>query len=230
MNNFVILSESRTGGTHVVAMLNSHPKIKCVSEPFAHHNLKISDAQISWSNNFFSDSENGKACGFRTKVHQIDNITSFFDMVKLNKLHIIYLERKNLVKRAISRIRGTMLYKVEGDYNVKKSKKLNPLGKTIIPVKKLLMEIKQCESEIENSEKLVDSHSDLPVLKVYYEDLLINERQFFMILQEKLDVEYYDLVTNVRKNTADNLEESVENMEEIESFLSNTPYYGMLLN
>ena len=59
---------------------------------------------------------------------------------------------------------------------------------------------------------------------LFYEQILIDEKQFFDDIINKLNVPYIDLVTSVYKNTSDDLSKSIANYEELKSRLSDTPY------
>jgi LPS sulfotransferase NodH len=229
MKNFIIISEARTGGTHVVSMLDSHPNIKCVSEPFAHLQLDTPKKQFDWISEFNEDLKKGICCGFRTKINQIADPSAFVRRAQDEDWSIFDMERTHVVKRAVSRVRAKELYDKSGDYNVKIRKGMSPLGKTPINIKRLLKEIALVEKEIRHSESFFASYPDLSYTKLTYEALLSDEVAFFRELQVQIGVDFIDLTPIVQKNTSDKLSESISNMDELREALKETNYYSSVL-
>ena len=222
VSKFIIFADARTGGTHVMSKLNSHPDIFAVSEPFPHHNLQTHEEQLGWMEEYFSNNRKKKfkALGFRTKIEHQADLESFIDYVNYNDITCFSLQRRNLVKKAISRINAVKLYKETKDYN-RKSSDFKQQSNEIRP-KKLMNEIKICEDQLKTTKEFLMELYDVSIL--YYEQILINEKDFFDGIIKKLGIPHVDLVTSVFKNTSDDLSKSLTNYEELRSKLLTTPY------
>jgi LPS sulfotransferase NodH len=222
LTKFIIFADARTGGTHVMSKLNSHPDIFAVSEPFPHHNIQEHENQLAWMEEFFSNNKKKKfkALGFRTKIEHQADLPKFIDYVNQNDIICFSLQRRNLVKKAISRINAVKLFKETKDYN-RKSREFERKATEIRP-NKLLTEIKVCEDQLHTTNDFLIELYDVSIL--YYEQILIDERDFFNGIIKKLRVPPNELETSVFKNTSDDLSKSLSNYEEIKSRLLNTPY------
>lgn len=219
---FIIFADARTGGTHVMSKLNSHPDVHAVSEPFPHHNLKTHEEQLAWMEEYFANKKKRKfkALGFRTKIeHQADN-EQFVKYINDNKIICFSLQRRNLVKKAISRITAVKLYNETKDYN-RKDKEFNKSKMSIKP-NKLVKEIEICE---EQKAITIDFLKELyNVSIIYYEQILIDEDVFFNKMIDRISMERTELVTSIYKNISDDLRESLENYNEIHKRLMDTKY------
>jgi LPS sulfotransferase NodH len=226
---FVVFADSRTGGTHLVSSLKSHPQIACVSEPFPHNKLDTHEAQVEWSNFFYADREQSgmPTVGFRLKVKQLADPEAFAAYLEDREILPLRLTRRNVVKQAVSRLRAMALFRESGDYNVKAEKK--PLGATRIEAQALfnqvdeLLELKRRESEF--FERLAHPGKD----ELVYEDMLADEQAFFSDLYTRLNANPdHAPSSNVKKNTSNSLEQSILNFEELLEALRGTPYEAML--
>jgi len=222
VSKFIIFADARTGGTHVMSKLNSHPDIFSVSEPFPHHNLNSHEEQISWMEEFFSNTKKRKfkSLGFRTKIEHQADLPKFIDYINDNDIKCFSLQRRNLVKKAISRINAVKLYKEINDYNVK-TKEFKQKSHEIRP-NKLLKEIEICEDQLRTTSDFLIELLDVSIL--YYEQILLDETDFFNRIMNKLGIQKVELETSVFKNTSDDLSKSILNYEELKSRLNNTPY------
>ena len=196
---------------------------------FAHKNIRGShEDQINWMNEFYErkTQNNFKALGFRTKLeHQVE-LDRFIDHVNATKIVTFILQRRNLVKKAISRINAIELYKQTKDYNIKKEEQQRFVYN--IRPKRLFIEIDNCEAQ---REKMSDIGKMLNEPNyIYYEDLLIDEENFFdSIIVDQLNLTKRELKTSVFKNTSDDLSLSISNFHELKERLTNTPYYEDLV-
>lgn len=222
VSKFIIFADARTGGTHVMSKLNSHPDIFAVSEPFPHHNLKTHKEQMEWMEEFFSNTRKRrfKALGFRTKIEHQANLPAFVEYINNNDIICFSLQRRNLVKKAISRINAVTLYKETKDYNLKSSD--FKLGPQEINPKKLQKEIEVCEKELQRTNDFILNIYDIEVL--YYEQILLGEKSFFDSLISKLNLGNAELETRVYKNTSDDLSKSLKNYQAIRKHFDGTKY------
>jgi LPS sulfotransferase NodH len=228
MKKFLIVSQSRTGGTHLTSTLHAQRNIRCVSEPYPHLKLVTHSDQILWSKMFYeeSDASGLRAAGFRTKVKQLSDPEEFANFLNEQNIKVFYLRRDNKVKQAISSIRAIELFKRSGDFNVKGN--ASPLPPTVIPLGALKHHLRDIEAQ---SEQETAFFNVLPpsikanLTELRYEDMLENSGMFFGRVFSQLEVPLpATLPTNIKKNTSDDLHEAVSNYEELCSWLVTTPY------
>jgi len=224
---FIVFADARTGGTHLMSKLNSHPDIFAVSEPFAHHNLNTHEEQVSWMQTFYSNSKKRKfeALGFRTKIEHQADLDQFVELINRENIICFSLQRRNLVKKAISRINAVELYKETNDYN-RKSKDFKRKTYEIIP-NKLKKEIEICEDQKDLTNQFIERLDNVTI--IYYEQILLDEKSFFDRIIQKLGIESKELQTTVFKNTGDDLSKTLVNFNEIKSSLEGTKYYEDLI-
>lgn len=221
MIKFVIFADARTGGTHVMSKLNSHPQIHAVSEPFAHKNIIRHDEQIEWMRSYFENEMHFSAKGYRTKIEHQDNIENFVQCINQMGIKCFILQRRNIVKKAISRINAITLFKRTNDYNLKN--KLLHQDQYEIKPRRLLIEIETCEKQKKEMDDLAKVISDVKVL--HYEDILIDEIKFFNgIIVDSLELEEHELKTSVYKNTSDDLRKSIVNFDQLDNRLKDSVY------
>jgi len=224
---FIVFADARTGGTHLMSKLNSHPDIFAVSEPFAHHNLNTHEEQVSWMQTFYSNSKKRKfeALGFRTKIEHQADLDQFVELINRENIICFSLQRRNLVKKAISRINAVELYKETNDYN-RKSKDFKRKTYEIIP-NKLKKEIEICEDQKDITNEFIERLDNVTI--IYYEQILLDEKSFFDRIIQKLGIESKELQTTVFKNTGDDLSKTLVNFNEIKNSLEGTKYYEDLI-
>ena len=229
-NRFIIISDARTGGTHTVSTLNNHPNVKCVSEPFPHLSLETREQQLAWMKEF-SDPENNlekniRAAGFRTKVEQVADKEMFKEFIKNENVLVFHLQRKNVVKKAISRIRAVALYKETKDYNVRSGNK--PLPPINIPIDRLLKEVHQLE-DLDSQERMFIESLEVKYYNLFYQNIIDNSDEFFRSIFAVLQVPKDHIPSsNVVKNTSDDLSQIVSNYHKLWQELEGTPYRRML--
>lgn len=224
---FIVFADARTGGTHLMSKLNSHPDIFSVSEPFAHHNLNTHQEQVQWMMDFYANNKKQKfnALGFRTKIEHQADLDRFVDLVNRENIICFSLQRRNLVKKAISRINAVQLFKETQDYN-RKSKDFKKQVYEIRP-NKLKREIEICEEQKRITNEFISKLDNVMIL--YYEQILLDEQRFFDRIINKLGIDNKELKTTVFKNTGDDLSKSLINFQQISNSLKHTPYHDDLI-
>ncbi|MEE4278090.1 MAG: hypothetical protein V2I82_06460 [Halieaceae bacterium] len=229
MFKFVVFADSRTGGTHLVSSLKSHPQIACVSEPFPHNKLDTHEAQVKWSNFFFADREQKgmPTGGFRLKVKQLADPAAFAAYLGERDILPLRLTRRNVVKQAVSRLRAIALFHESGDYNVKAEKK--PLGATRIEAQALLNQINELLELKQRETDFFELLTHPEKAELIYEDMLADQRAFFSSLYSRLQTTADHVPkSNVKKNTSNSLEKSILNFDELLDALKGTPFEAML--
>ena len=134
---FVILFQGRTGSTFLVDALRRHPEVDADGEILqneaqelrgwkTHENAyrrawrtgKLGyrgtpvEAQLRRTEQRWRDARpDARAVGFKTKIRDLLDIESFKDLVEREGARIIMMERDNLVKQAVSRVRSMDLWR-----------------------------------------------------------------------------------------------------------------------
>ncbi|GAP10771.1 stf0 sulphotransferase [Bellilinea caldifistulae] len=225
---YVILFIERDGSTYMISLLTSHPQIQSVYERFAVMKQKgaSGEDQIEWARRFFSPPLVTKygAVGFKTKLVDILDKSSFMQLLIEKKVRIIQMQRRNQVKAVVSRINARRLHDVTGNWNLYNEKERLPAFEIDPQVfHQYLLERIQADEELTNFTKKLN----LPTLKMVYEDLLINRDQVLSKVFDFLGVDPFPVEGKTLKNTSDDLREVVLNFEQIRSKYLGTPFESM---
>jgi LPS sulfotransferase NodH len=225
---YVILFIERDGSTYMISLMTSHPQIQSVYERFAVMKQKGASGkdQIEWARKFFSPPLITKygAVGFKTKLVDILDKSSFMQLLIEKKVRIIQMQRRNQVKAVVSRINAKRLHDVTGNWNLYDEKERLPAFEIDPQVfHQYLLERIQADEELTNFTKKLN----LPTLKMVYEDLLINRDQVLSKVFDFLGVDPFPVEGKTLKNTSDDLREVVLNFEQIRSKYLGTPFESM---
>lgn len=225
---YVILFIERDGSTYMISLLTSHPQIQSVYERFAVMKQKGASGkdQIEWARRFFSPPLVTKygAVGFKTKLVDILDKSSFMQLLIEKKVRIIQMQRRNQVKAVVSRINAKRLHDVTGNWNLYNEKERLPAFEIDPQVfHQYLLERIQADEELTHFTKKLN----LPTLKMVYEDLLINRDQVLSKVFDFLGVDPFPVEGKTLKNTSDDLREVVLNFEQIRSKYLGTPFESM---
>ena len=237
---FVIIFEGRTGSSYTVSCLNSHPNIFCYPEVLAHHSLEIQQKilkrvahgqkieglpQVRLNQRYFHGDlqpENTfQAVGFKTKLHDVADVSRFYDYLHQNKFCLIYLKRRNVIKSAISMLNAHRMVRTFGPAHWNASDQKQVQGAFYISPGALL---KQLEARIcyEKWHQTFFTAYKKKKKVFYYEDLLQNERDFFFQILDFLGVDDAKMEGRFFKNTPDRLEDAILNYDEIRHLFAGT--------
>lgn len=225
----IIISAARTGGTFFTTALNSHPLISLVGEPFTPRIIAIRKEQETWISELFEtnfSTNESNIVGFRTKIEMIDDLEAFIKQIHTCADGIIFLDRKNIIKKAISRIRATRLFKETGDYNLKSHLKFAIPDDEKISRKLLKRHLQICEEESEAISAFKEQIR-LPILVINYEEILDNQELLFQRVYSFLGIEAAPVRSWVLKYTSDDLQKSVPNFQHLVQAFSGHPYESM---
>ena len=235
MIRFLILFEGRTGSTMLGQMLNQHPQVIHIGEEVSHLQEEGWDAQESWMNNLFFDTQHfkdprikkdAKAIGFKVKLRKIASEKALQHYIAEHDLKIIYMTRKNKVKQVISSIRAIDLYKSTGSYNVNGNKAIDLPNSQHIPLDRfntILLWILEAEKRLE----CFVSRLNAPVLPITYEALTGDRITTLELVFKFLGVKPVESSPITRKITADDLGKVVKNLDELKWFYRHTAFGPM---
>jgi hypothetical protein len=232
---FVILTQSRTGGSLLLGLLGSHPQIHCDGEIFnASGYQKVPSCKLYLTARSRITMLNKKDCyGFKLKYHHLvdhqglsdADASAFMKMLCEEGWKVIYLRRNNVLRRVLS----GYIAKKRALRHVKKEDR-ETLKKVKVECETLLNDLHDGERRSAIDEGIV---KDIPHLLVEYEtDLLDAERhpKTCARIFEYLELAGALVSSGLGKTSTDDLSESIENYQELETILRNTKYYSALLS
>lgn len=226
VTKYVLFLVGRVGSTFLTTLLQSHPDIYALSEELRDLEEQGADAQLSWSQRFFQPPLIGlhKARGFNVKlVHLVDR-DRFTQLIQSEGCRILHMQRRNRVKAVISRINGKRLYNHTGMWGLFDEKdRLPPLTVDIEQFQDFLHHRESVDQELADYVRGLN----LPVLELFYEDLLSDQQAFLDQLFSFLGVRPWQVEGSTLKITSDDLSKAITNFEDLKGQYRNTPYYEM---
>ena len=222
--SFVILCLGRSGSTHLVSLLDSHPEIRCFGELFTYQEGTLDEAYITSSR---SDPQDyvahltapltEKAVGFKLPLSSIRAHPDVLSLLEPPDLGMVRLRRLNLLALFVSRrlLASTRVpQSTRGDY-----------GETtvVLDPKKTLAVLRRIE---EHEHYLDELAGDKPVFQITYEELVKGQR--LDDIQRFLGVQPTALESPFRRIRNRPLAETIQNWSEIESALRGSPYERFL--
>ena len=183
-------------------------------------------------------SMNAKACGFKFKFPvQFGLFPEVANEIrKLPNLHVIALNRRNCLKRVISRQNMLRIQEqTQGacNLNSKNENAVDLQSKLTIDVPAIVSltkyHLRKHSEFVAGIDGFFEPGSSRRVLNIDYEDLLINEDQTAQKIFEFLGVdENAKVVSNLKKATPDNLADAIENYEELVEAVRGTDFEWMV--
>lgn len=224
---FVLFSSGRAGSTLLVKLLDNHSLIQCEGEilrrkmvnPY-HYIQRCSKTSTS------------EVFGFKLLSYQLRELQSsikdkrqFLQDLVADGFQIIYLERKNILRQALS-----VMYGYHRDqWHVKKGQSLDSTKMKIDPV-----DLRDWMDGIEDLKAFEKTMLEvLPHLHVVYEeDLSVPEQQSVTVemVTDFLELPNEDVKSNLKRVTPKNLSSFVENVDEVIHFLGASRYHQYLEN
>ena len=224
-HRFVLFGRGRSGSTLLVSMLDNHPAMTCAGEvlrfrtlnPMAHLNrvLDAGGRPVSGA----------KLLSYQMRtIHHMPPDTDFLRRLAGNGVTIIYLQRENLVRHAVSNIyaRSQRVYHL-------------PNGSSAGPRPKITITARQISDWIEGSVRLGDYEQavlrDVPHVPLTYESNLATpalREVTWSTLLSLFGQSPQPLRTTLQKVTADDLRLIIANHDELMADLSNSAYARFL--
>lgn len=235
----ILLFEGRTGSSLLGNLFNQNKNISFLGEEVASLYEKGWEAQRDWMDQLFFDvekfqekyqdpriHETSTVFGFKVKLRDIASEEGLKHYIENNKLTIIHMFRRNLVKQTVSSIRAIDLYQETGFYNLSKEQESLTLGAYKIPIRRFNTMFLHL-LELEHKLQIFLAKLDIPIIQVAYEDVFESPQKVADQLFEKLGVSSCPVNPNLLKVTSDDLSLVITNLDELINFYSDTPYHWM---
>ena len=219
-NKFLIFCRGRSGSTLLYHLLNQHPQINCQGE-LLHSYSYTPKLRIK-----YYESRNRDYCfGFKlltyqcTDVFKLKDVGAFLNYFHQNGYRIIYLERTNLVKQAISNISAFQNRQFQSTAKVDQI--------TIAPEKlKMWLDILQNRKKIET-----EALKNLPFLHLNFENQLHRAQAHQDTINqicEYLELPHSPIQSPNTKIIKAPLPEYLNNYEALRAMLKGSPYEEQL--
>lgn len=232
----------RTGSSHIIEKLDSHPAIVAKGELFGGNDVAAGAREVEPKLSKLYRIRNPfrtRAVGFKTKIHGTQNPVfedpGHFQRLLAEDLGIdesLVLLRRNVVRQAVSRLRTEIL---KQDSVRQGGQKLWNVTRDDQRVPRCVVDPDQLDHWIDryskDAEELLEFSRGLAAEPriFYYEDMLANEQEFFREMLECLGVPPFELTSDLIKHTPNDLSESIENFDQLVERYRDTPYEAMFL-
>jgi LPS sulfotransferase NodH len=225
----VVFFEGRSGSTFLVESLHAQPGIYAEKEFLVELQGKKRGPgdQLAWVRDYFTPlpDDTYRAIGFKAKLRDILDPDGLARVLAEFDARAILLQRRNRVKLVVSLLNAMRLNESTGDWNLYDARHRLPSFR-IEPDS-----FRDWLEKIEAANRRLVGYVDetgLPTLRLFYEDLLIDERQAMESVCRFLGL-VYDPSPGARclKNTPDDLRNAVHNFDQLRSAFKGTPYAPM---
>jgi len=221
---FAIVCLGRTGSTHLVSLLDSHPEIRCFGELLTHHEGTLDEAFVTSPIDDPVDygaqltAQLGeRAVGFKLPLNSIRAHHEALRVLEGDQMRIVRLRRLNLLALLASRrlLATTRVpQSTHGDYG----------DATVAIDPSQALAVFRLTDE---HERYLDGLADgRPSFQITYEDLGAGQR--LDAIQDFLDVDPVPLQSLFKRVRSRPLSETIENWSEISNALRGTPYEWFL--
>jgi LPS sulfotransferase NodH len=228
VTRFVVLFVERSGSTYLTTLLDSHPDLHVLREQFAvmRQQGKTGEEQLAWLRSFYTPGLISRyaGVGFKTKLVDILDPEGFVKLLHEHGVRVIQLQRRNVVKGAVSTLNARRLREVSGNWNLlKEDHRLPPFA--IDPE-----EFDACLQQRLEDDRALEAfvaRLNLPILRLYYEEMLVDEAGFLQRVFDFLQVKPKPVKGKTLKNTSDDLRQALLNFDELRARYAGTPYEAM---
>ena len=227
-NFFIVLFEGRTGSSYLIDKLNKHPNIAAYGEMLDSLRDETDAGRLQLEkirHNFYLGYRRPiESVGFKTKLTVIGDPTGLGQLIDNEHVRIIHLRRRNLVKLAVSSLAAARLHDRTGQWNLfDENDRLKPFH---IGYQEFNDRLQYKISVNQTLDKFI-AGLHVPVIRLYYEDMLTDEDSYFRKLYKFLDIPDIACISNIKKNVPDDLKQLVLNVDELKEHYSGTELYKM---
>lgn len=218
---FLIFGAGRSGSSLLVDLLDSHPQIRCEGE-ILHHRVLFPRLYVSCR----AATAAQDAYGFKLLSYQLRQVQKMHDPgLFLQRLHesrwkIIYLVRRNILRRALSNLYARHRQK----FHARRDERPTEAVRMPVDVSELLSWMEGMERLNRFEQQLL---SDLPHLHIVYEDDLQDSHDHQPTVDRiflYLGLPSARVKSNLVKATPRDLSDFVANHEELVQFVNDSLY------
>jgi LPS sulfotransferase NodH len=244
---FIITCAARTGSTMLRFMLDSHPQMVCHGEVFSRsligfvgvsrpegedNNSPIkqllektrNERPVDFLRDYLFYAGSYQAIGAKIKYHQLEQPrwSAVFDWLLADRdIRVVHLIRENRLQRLVSAI----MTKLTGVTYVLAS---DPQPEPRRPVRKIVVDVESCIRDftaVQAAEARFRRHfSGHRTFEVSYEGIIDERSRQLLDLQRFLGLEETALTAYTVKQSADRLEDVIENYSEVRDALCQTEF------
>jgi len=226
MTRFVLLFEGRTGSTHLISHLQSHPQIRAEYESLAELKRVGVDAQVGYLRALYAaaPTTNPAAVGLKSKLRDLADRAVFAELFRKEGARVLHMTRENRIKQVVSALNGVRLWEARRQWNIEDEGERLPPVRFDPPVFHATLERRE-QQERELAAYVADL--GLPSLRVTYEGLLLDEPATLAAIFAFLGVDLLPTRSVYVKNTTDDLRQAILNFDELKAAFAGTPYEPM---
>lgn len=206
---FIVLTKSRCGSNLLLSYLNSHPNVYTEGEVF--WKLKGRPYEDILNKSFGKQPAYIKAKGFKIfYYHPLDHADSgvWKDLAKMPDLHVIHLQRKNILRGFVSRKIAE-----QNAAWMSTHKSQNATKQVRFEADELQHLFEQTQQRVDDGDTLFENH---PKISIYYENLVSDPKVYQSVL-EFLDVPYVAPKSVLKRQNPEPLKALLENFEELKT-------------
>jgi LPS sulfotransferase NodH len=220
---FVILFPGRTGSSWLVSCLDSHPQVLAEGERLVGRGRW---SQQLWIRGLYRRARRAglAAGGFKTKLKDVRHLEGFRRLLVAREVRVLIMDRRNVVKLAVSTINARRLHEATGRWNRRPEDPVLP--PFVLAPEDLRRVIAECEARQEQLRTFAET-LPLPSMTLQYEDLLAAPAETMAGVLSFLDVPPAPLAGSVAKNTDDDLSRVILNVDELRAEFAGGPYADM---
>ena len=237
IDKFILLFQGRTGSTYITERVNAHPAVKMEPEVWGGWGFQIpqneradySQKQMDWLRGFYAQCDNSKirSIGFKSKLDDVIDKRSFIQFIRENDIKIIHMTRRNIVKLVISEINAQRLFDATSKWNLdNEAERPGPFELDLDEFDAKIKWREQIEDWLDGYVRIINN----PTLCLCYEDMLIDERNFFTKLYHFIGTKPVDTSSKIIKNTPNDLRKIIVNYDDLLGKYKYTRYESMIID
>lgn len=226
LQHFVLIARGRSGSTCLLDILDCHPQILTDPHTFFDYSklpLYFPDNKLVFSSkNIRGYKFNTQARGMLENAANAETARRELQTLIDSGVKVIYLERNNVVKRAIS----SLVAKSRKQFNFRKDKQAQvvPLTSLHIDPEALIEHIKYCEAQNLFDRSVI---ANLPHICLTYEEDLAQEtchQEALDKICQFLKIDSAPAITRFSKVLPNSINEYISNYQELRETVANSQY------
>lgn len=217
---FAVLFPGRTGSSFLISCLAEHPEVRVEGEGLARQDA---ESQRRWLAALYDAPQptTCRAVGFKTKLKDVWDLAAFAEFLRARGVRIIVLQRRNIVKLAVSTLNARRLHDLTGRWNrTAGTPELGPLRVAPQELADMIAGCANAQTEVTDYARA----TGLPTLELDYEDLLADRAAWLRRVTDYLEVAPRALAGSVEKATHDDLRVALADHDAHAAYFARTPF------